>query len=188
MSHRHLRFPAIALMAIVFAACGTGAPSAAPSPTPLPAASSFEEYAVSFCSAWEALFQAVGNPDTGTGSVLSKALDEAVAARDGPEAKRLASEITAALESGRGDAAVAGGWPPAAPTMTQMDRLFVAFEAMIAAKAARATGEPDSVDPQAAFEQAGGVEAYFAMIEAMQARPSAGQAGSQQCPNLPVGP
>ncbi len=188
MSHRHLRFPAIALMAIVFAACGTGAPSGVPSATPLPAAASFEEYASSFCSAWEALFRAVGNPDTAAGSVLSKALDEAVTANNGPEAERLATEITAALESGRGYAAVAGGWSPAAPAMTQMNRLFVAFEAMIAAKAAAATGEPGAVDPQAAFEQAGGVEAYFAMIEAMRARPSAGQAGSQQCPNLPVGP
>lgn len=188
MSHRHLRFPAIAQMAILFAACGTGAPGTASSPEPRPVATSFEEYAVSFCSAWEALFQAVGNPDTAAGSVLSKALDEAVAAKDGPEASRLATEITAELESGRGHAAVAGGWAPAAPAMTQMDRLFVAFEAMIAAKAAAATGEPGAVDPQAAFEQAGGVEAYFAMIEAMRARPSAGQAGAQQCPNLPVGP
>lgn len=188
MSHRHLPFPAIALMTIVVAACGTGAPSAASSSTPRPAATSFEDYAVSFCSAWEALFRAVGNPDTGEGSVLSKALDAAVAAKNGPEARRLATEIAAELESGRRHAAVAGGWPPAAPAMTQMDRLFVAFDAMIAAKAAAATGEPGAVDPQAAFEQAGGVEAFFAMIEAMRARPSAGQAGSRQCPDLPVGP
>ena len=188
MSDRHLRFPAIALLAIMVAACGTGAPSAASSPTPRPAATSFEDYAVSFCSAWEALFRAVGNPDTAAGSVLSRALDAAVAAKNGPEAERLAKEITAELESGRGHAEVAGGWPPAAPAMTQMDRLFVAFEAMIAAKAAAAAGGPDAVDPQTAFEQAGGVEAFFAMIEAMRARPSAGQAGSQQCPNLPVGP
>ena len=188
MGRHHLRIAFITLIVAAAAACGTGIPSAAPSPSPRPAATSFEEYAVSFCSAWEALFRAVGNPDTAAGSVLSKALDEAVTAKNGQEAERLATEITAELESGRRHAAVAGGWPPAAPAMTQMDRLFVGFEAMIAAKAAASTGEPSAVDPQAAFEQAGGLEAYFAMIEAMRARPSAGQAGAKQCPNLPVGP
>ena len=43
-------------------------------------------------------------------------------------------------------------------------------------------------DPQAAFEQAGGVESYFAMLDAMRAMGSARPAGAQQCPNLPVGP
>ncbi len=188
MNHGHVRIPAIALVTIVSVACGTSAPGAVPSPTSLPTATSFEEYAVNFCSAWEAVFLAVGNPDTAAGSVLSKALDGAVAAGNAAEAERLAAEITAELESGRRYAAAAGGWPEAAPGMLQMDRLFVAFEAMIAAKAVAATGKPGAVDPQTAFEQAGGVEAYFAMIEAMRARPSAGQAGAKQCPNLPVGP
>jgi len=177
----------VALFAVGMAACGGGALIPDSSPTPRPAAS-FDEYATAFCAAWAALFTAVGNPDTAEGSVLSKALDEAVAAENRPEAERLAAEITAGLESGRRHARVAGAWPPAAPAMAEFDRVFVAFEAMIAAKAAAATVTADPVDPQAAFEQAGGVEAYFAMIEAMRARPSAGQAGSQQCPDLPVGP
>jgi hypothetical protein len=178
----------VALFAVGGAACGVGAPSPDPSPTPRPPASAFDEYATAFCAAWAALFTAVGNPDTAEGSVLSKALDDAVAAENRPEAERLAAEITAGLESGRRHAKVAGGWPPAAPAMVEFDRVFVAFEAMIAAKAAAATVTADPVDPQAAFEQAGGVEAYFAMIEAMRSRPSAGQARSQQCPDLPVGP
>lgn len=177
-----------ALLAVVVAACGAGAPSADSSPTPRPAASSFDEYATAFCAAWTALFTAVGNPDTAAGSVLSKALDEAVATENRPEAERLAAEITVGLESGRRHARVAGGWPPAAPAMTEFDRVFVAFEAMIAAKAASATVTPNPVDPQAAFEQAGGVEGYFAMLDAMRAMASARPAGAQQCPNLPVGP
>ena len=72
--------------------------------------------------------------------------------------------------------------------MAEFDRVFVAFEAMIAAKAASATVTANPVDPQEAFEGAGGVEAYFAMIDAMRAMPTAGQAGSQQCPDLPVAP
>lgn len=178
----------VAWIAVGVAACGAGPPSPDSSPTPRPAASSFDEYATAFCAAWTSLFTAVGNPDTAAGSALSKELDEAVAAENRPEAERLAAEITAGLESGRQHAGVAGGWPPAARAMAEFDRVFVAFEAMIAAKAAAATVTADAVDPQAAFEQAGGVEAYFAMIEAMRARPSAGEARSQQCPDLPVGP
>jgi len=183
MGHRRLGLVLIAL-AVVVAGCGTGATS----PVPIPAATSFEGYAVSFCSAWDSLFRTVGNPDTAEGSVLSKALDDAVAAENQAEADRLAAEITAGLEAGRRHAKVAGGWPPAAPAMTEFDRVFVAYEAMIAAKAASATVTADPVDPQAAFEQAGGVEGYFAMLEAIRAMASARPVGAQQCPNLPVGP
>jgi hypothetical protein len=184
MRQGHLRIVVIALVAAAVAACGTGTQSA----SPVPAVTIFDEYAVSFCSAWDSLFRAVGNPDTAEGSVLSKALDDAVAAENQPEADRLAAEITAGLESGRRHAKVAGGWPPAAPAMTEFDRVFVAYEAMIAAKAASATVTADPVDPQAAFEQAGGVEGYFAMLEAIRAMAPARPAEAQQCPNLPVGP
>jgi len=177
----------VALFAVGVAACGGGASSPDSGATPRPAFS-YDEYATAFCAAWAALFTAVGNPDTAEGSVLSKALDEAVATENAPEAERLAAEITAGLESGRRHVSVAASWPPAAPAMAEFDRVFVAFEAMIAAKAASATVTANPVDPQAAFEQAGGLEAYFAMIDAMRAMPSAGQAGSQQCPDLPVGP
>jgi hypothetical protein len=155
---------------------------------PLPAASSFDGYAAHFCSAFDAMFKAVGNPDTASGSELSKALDSAVAAQDGLAADRLAAQITAELESGRREVAAAAGWSPAAPVMTQLDRVFVAFEAMTAAKAAKARGEPNAVDPQAAFEQAGGVEAWFAMFEAGRAMRSEHPADTQQCPNVPVSP
>jgi len=140
---RHVRMVIAALLAAAIAGCAAGAPSPVPTPvptpTPLPGATSFAEYGVSFCSAWEALFRAVGNPDTAEGSVLSKALDAAVASHDGKAADRLAAEITTELESGRRDVARGGGWPPAAPMMKQLDRVFVAFEAMTAAKRAAAT-------------------------------------------------
>ena len=188
MDRRQIRVAVIALVVVTAAACGTGAPSAVPSPTALPAATSFEEYAASFCSAWDAIFLAVGNPDTAEGSVMSKALDDAVAARNGPEAERLAAEITAELGSGRRHAAIAGGWPPAAPAMTELDRVFAGFMAMTAAKAAAAKSAPGAVDPQTAFEQAGGVDGYFAMFEAMRAMASSRPAGAQECPNLPIAP
>ncbi len=179
-----LRFVVVGLVVAAAAACGTGAPS----PTPRPAATSFDEYAVGFCSAWAAMFRAVGNPDTASGSDLSKALDAAVAAGDVGAADRLAAEITSVLESGREQVAYAGGWLPAAPITAQLDRLFVAYEAMIAAKAAAAKSAPNAVEPQAAFEGAGGVDAFFAMIEAMRALAPERPAEAQQCPNLPIGP
>lgn len=184
MRQRHLRIELLALIGLATTACGTGVSS----PVPMPAAASFEEYAVSFCSAWDAIFLAVGNPDTAEGSVMSKALDDAVAARNGPEAERLAAEITAELKSGRRHAAIAGGWPPAAPAMSELDRVFAGYEAMTAAKAATAKSAPDAVNPQTAFEQAGGVDGFFAMIEGLRAMASARPAGAQQCPNLPIGP
>ena len=134
------------------------------------------------------MFLAVGNPETAEGSLLSKALDEAVLAKDGPEGKRLAAEITVELESGRRHVAAAAGWPPAAPAMAELDQMFVALTAMTAAKAAAAMGAPGSVDPQVAFERAGGVDAFYAMFEAMGAMGSARPAGAQQCPNVPIGP
>ena len=82
-----------------------------------PAASSlapatFEEFATNACDAFDAMFRAVGNPDTGTDSELSKALDEAVQRGDPAEAGRLAEAITIELESGRQAASQAAAWPP----------------------------------------------------------------------------
>lgn len=178
------RWPAIALIVLVGTSCGVAAPSATPDPP-----ATYEEYAVEACAAWDALFRAVGNPDTGGGSALSRSLDEAVVAGDAAAAERLAGEITRELEVGRRHVAIAGGWPPRAAAMEQLDRVFRAFEAMTAAKRATAAGEPGAPDPQAAFEAAGGVEAWFAMLSAMQASGS-GTAGADapSCANVPVTP
>jgi|SRR5450759_5184930 hypothetical protein len=186
MKQRPLRAVATVLIVLAGAACGTGAPSA----TPTPAAASFEEYSVAFCSAFDALFQAVGNPDTGTASVLSKSLDDAVAAGDVASAERLAATITSKLETGRQQAAAARRWQPAGPTMVQLDRVLVASEAMIAAKRAAAGHAPGAVDPQTAFEQAGGVEAWFAMLPMLQATGATRPAGAtaQPCATVPVTP
>ena len=185
---RRWRLCVIGPIILVVAACTAGAPSQEPTPTPLPAASSFAEYAVAFCSAFEAMFRAVGNPDTAAGSALSKALDQAVTDLDGTTAERLASEINRELESGRQHVSRAREWPPAAPAMAQLDRVFVAFEAMTVAKVAKARGEPGAVDPQAAFEGAGGVEAWFAMFEAYRAIGAAHPGGAPRCDNVPISP
>lgn len=174
----------IMLVALLAGACGT---TPAPGITPPPKVASYDEYFVAACAAWAELFRAVGNPDTASGSDLSKALDAAVEASDGATAELIADDILRALIAGREQVAIAAGWEPRAPVMVHLDRVFVSFEAMVKAKVALAKHDANAMEPQAAFEQAGGVDAWFAMIDAMRAA-GGGQASEQQCPNVPVSP
>ncbi len=186
MGQRRMRVGFISLIAAATAACATGAPSSALSPSSPAVATSFDEYAVGFCSAFEAMFRAVGNPDTAEGSELSKALDQAVAAHDGDTATRLGAEMTGILETGRQHVVFARGWQPAAATMVQLDRVLVAFEAMTAAKVAAANRAPNAVNPQVAFEASGGLDAWTAMFEAYAAIGSARPTAVPPCAAVPV--
>jgi hypothetical protein len=172
----------IVFVALACAACGPSASEASPSPSPM----TFDAYSVAFCSAWGALFEAVGNPDTGSGSVLSHSLDDAVAAGDVATAERLAAAVTTKLELARQQAADAARWPSAATMLGQFDRVVLAYEAMIAAKRAMAA-KTAGANPQGAFEQAGGLEAWTAMFQTYPAvaRPSGATAN---CPNVPIAP
>lgn len=178
-----VRVVVVVWIVLTGAACATPAPSA----TPLPAATSFEAYALSFCAAFDALFRAVGNPDTGSASALTRSLDDAIKAHDVTSADRLVASITAELEAGRRHAASAGGWPPRAQMMANLDRVLVAFEVAIAAEGSAAHNDPEAAgsNSQAAFEQAGGAEAWFAMLE--EAKTPVGETG-QQCATVPVSP
>ena len=179
MLHLLQRAIATLLVALACAACGGGGATPAPPMT-------FDAYGTAFCGAWDALFTAVGNPDTGSGSVLSKSLDDAVTARDAASADRIAATITTKLELARQQAAVAARWPSAATMLGHFDRVVVAYEAMIAAK--REAAKSAEANPQAAFEQAGGLEAWTAMFETYRtvARPSG--ASTAQCPTVPIAP
>jgi hypothetical protein len=151
-----------ALLAViaVIAACGTGAEGDAATSPPI----GFEESQAALCASFGAMLRAVGNPDTGTGSALSTSLDAAVEAGDPAAAERAATGIRAELEVSRQEAGRSGGWAPARPTAVAMDALLAAFEAMTAAKVARAAGTPGAIDPQVAFEQAGGPVAWTALL------------------------
>ena len=191
MRHRPRPGPilAVALLGALLAGCGPqGVPGALPDATVLPRASSFDDYAVAFCTAWDAMFRAVGNPDTGAGSDLSKALDAAVEAKDGLAAERIGEEIRTELEDGRRAALSGVGWAPATKTMEELDRVFVAFEKMTAAKVAVANEDPDAIDPQLVLEQAGGMEAWAAMFEAYHAIGADRPADVQPCEGLPISP
>ena len=170
----------LAILVLTVAACSApAAPSLAPA--------TFEEFATHACDAFEAMFRAVGNPDTGADSELSKALEEAVQRGDPAEAGRLAEAITVELESGRQAASRAAAWPPGFAAMSELDRVLLAFEAMIDAKR-QTVGNPNGPDPQAAFEAAGGVDAWTRMLQAAQtqgtARPS--NAPPHECEGVPM--
>ena len=164
---RHpLRAIALVLVVLATAACGAGAPSSSPSAAPV----TYEESNAALCAAFGSMLRAVGNPDTGTPSVLSKQLDDAVAAGNIAAAALAAAGMKTELETGRQQAAVAARWPPAAASMAAMDRLLLAFTAMIAAKQAVAAHTPGA-DPQAAFEKADGVDAWTAMLTGISTMP-----------------
>jgi hypothetical protein len=151
-----------AILAVVVAVgCSQGAsPSSA-----APAAKSHEEFVTAACAAFDELDAAIGNPDTGTGSKLSKALDSAVGAGDVGSANRIAEESIARLEEGRRQLVIAGGWEPGSAMATAADRFFLASEVLVNGKRAAAATR-DLQAGQAAFEKAGGLEAWQGMITA----------------------
>jgi hypothetical protein len=177
------RIVAVLLIVVATGGC-TPSPAAA---TPRPAAATYEEYFVAACAAWDGLFRAVGNPDTASGSDLSRALEAATASGDVAAAERAAAGMATELKAARDQVAVARGWAPRAAVMAQFDRVLAAFEVGTAAKLAAAKGEPNAVNPQAAFEGAGGLEAWFAMIDAMRAA-GGGAATDPTCANTGISP
>jgi hypothetical protein len=74
------------------------------------------------------------------------------------------------LEAGRRLAATAARWQPGATTAVSLDRLLLAYEAWTTAKLALAS-DPSAIDPQSAFERAGGVEAWKATLEGVGRTP-----------------
>lgn len=174
---------ALVVVAAAVASCNPAATSA-------PGATSYQEFHPAFCSAWEALLRAVGNPDTGGGSDLSKALDAAIAAGDQGAVETAATAIADELSAAHRQSAFAAGWQPAAPMMAEMDRLIAAYDAELAAQRAAAGqgSETARARGQSAFEKAGGLDAWQATLSAANAiaaaRP-AGQAG-QPCANVPI--
>jgi hypothetical protein len=174
---------------MALAACGTASPGPTPSPSPTPdGATNFAEYATAFCSAWGTLFRVVGNPETATWTDTVLKLKAAAEANDGPAAARLANEINPELATARGQIAVAGGWPPAARSMAELDRFFAAEQVWITAYVNLAAGLPNAPDAQTAFEAAGGAAAWQAWIEAYADLASHRPASVAQCPGVPVSP
>jgi hypothetical protein len=174
------------LLVLVFmlAGCTPSAGSSSVAASSPPA--TFDDFATHACDAFEAMFRAVGNPDTGTPSELSAALDEAIQRGDPAEANRLAEAIHAELEQGRQAAVAASAWPAGAPVMRELSDVLTAYDAYIRAKQEQSAGNP--ADPQAALEAAGGITSWTAMIEAarsaMEARPA--NEPPHECDGIPM--
>jgi hypothetical protein len=186
---------ALAIVAVLVAACGSGGPAATTSSAPVPSATaaratSFAEFRDGYCAAWSSIFRAVGNPDTGSSSDLTAALDAAIKAGDAAAIERVTGEILDELRRGRAQVAYAGGWPPASGTMAAMDRFFLAYEAWIDAYRSNASrGDTAAKEAaQAAFTEAGGIDAWHAMGEAAGPIQSARPVNEPPaaCPGIPV--
>jgi hypothetical protein len=160
-----------------------------PKPSPSPAgATTFEEYATAFCSAWGTLFRVVGNPDTAGWTDGVHRLQAAAEARDDATAAGLQGQINTELEAAREQIAYAAVWPPAARPMAEMDRFFVATERWITAYVDIAKGMQNAPDPQAVFEAAGGVTSWRAMFEVYADVAPYRPASVAQCPDAPISP
>jgi hypothetical protein len=172
-----------ALIVLTLGACGSGSAGVSPSVAPALAPATFDEFSTQFCGALTSLIRAVGNPDVGSPSILSKALDDAVAAADPGAADRAAAAMLTELELGRQHAAAAARYQPAIGTVGDLDRVLVAFGASVTAKRALAH-TPGSADPQKAFEQAGGVEAWTGLLQGMRTMPLPSGAVPKDCPAM----
>jgi hypothetical protein len=158
-----------ALLLLAAAGCTGGVPSQ----SALPVATSADEFAAAWCSSLEALARAIGNPDTAADSKLSAALDSAITRADYAGVDETAARMRAELATGRQLASVAAGWTPGAAVAGQVDALLRAVEVLVETKranAARGLGEADRM-AQAAFEEAGGIEAWQGMFEAARGLP-----------------
>lgn len=186
----------VVALVLAVALGGLSACSSAPgAPSAVAGATSYTEFHDEFCAAFDDMFRAIGNPDTGSDSELMARFEQAVAAGDVATVDKVAAEITAALGSGREHARVALSWAPASAAAAPVDQLFVAFQKLVdARRSAAAQGAAASEQAgQAAFEQAGGVEAWGAMLGALQdpatraAIDSARPVGADpQCPTVPI--
>jgi len=187
----------LGMIVVVLAACSAGTPNPTPSPTlvltPVPVATTFGEFRTAFCRSWEAIFRAVGNPDTASDSELNAAMEAAIDRNDLAEVDRLAALIEDELTAGRAQVAFGAGFEPGAAMMREMDRLFVGFEAMIEARrdAAHQGAKDWENRGQAAFEAAGAIEAWSSMREPETWGPLASSRPTgespQSCETVPVG-
>jgi len=172
--------------AVVLLMCMAVGCSQAASPAPSThAATSHDEFVAAACAAFDELDAAIGNLDANTGSALSKALDSAVSSGDVATANRIADESIARLETGRHQLAIAGGWEPGRAMATATDRFFLVSEVLVNAKRAGAATR-DIQSGEAAFEKAGGMEAWQGMLTAAGAIKLPPGSSPKPCPNVAV--
>jgi len=169
------RAGALALLTFIAVACASGA-----QPSPSASAATYSDYDAAICGGFTSLLRAYGNPDTNAPSAMRTALESAVEAGDAAAAEQASTAMLNELEAGRRLAATAALWEPGAATAASLDRLLLAFEAWTSAKFAL-MANPSAVDPQTAFEGAGGVEAWTATLQGIQRTPVPPDASPTPC-------
>jgi hypothetical protein len=175
MTHASIRAGALALLTFIAVACGSGA-----QPTPSAAPATFSDYDAAICGAFTSVIRAYGNPDTNGPSAMRTALEDAVAAGDSVAAERASTAMLNELEAGRQLAAAAARWEPGATTAASLDRLLLAFQAWTSATFGL-MANPSAIDPQTAFEQAGGVEAWTGTLKGVMTTPVPSGASPTPC-------
>lgn len=173
---------AVAVLVMAGVACGP----IAPGPTAEPRVATFGEYFGSWCGSMQAMLRAMGNPDSGADSQLSKALDAAIETGDLASVEAVAGQIRTELQNGRRLAASAAAWPPGAQMAGQTERVLAAFDAAIGAKQSAAKEGLAKAEElaQAAFVKAGGEEAWNGMIDAARGIDELARAGGPSCPGI----
>jgi hypothetical protein len=166
-----------------------GCTASAPSATGPRGARDFAEYAAAACAALQSIWRGYGNPDTSEMSALQRSFDAAVEIGDVTTAAARADEVRTELERGRASASVAGAWSPGAASMVQVDRFLLALEAMVDARlAAVPAGYRLATDRgQAAFEAAGGIDAWYGMLTGIDAAMKAAGQPWPACEGVPIG-
>jgi hypothetical protein len=102
------------------------------------------------CTAVDELFTAVGNPDTGEASLLSRDLEDAIVAGDATLIDTTTTAILAHLEASRSAAARAASYPPAAAGLSAFDEfLTIVAEGVVAKRDAA----PDGLEASRAAAQ-----------------------------------
>ena len=175
MTHASVRAGALVLLTFIAVACGSGAHAIA-----LGAAGNLQRLRRCHLRRIHVADRAYGNPDTNAPSALRTTLEDAVAAGDAAGAERASTAMLNELEAGRRFAATAARWQPGATTAASLDRLLLAFEAWTSAKLAL-MANPSAIDPQTAFEQAGGVEAWTGALQGIQETPIPPDASPTPC-------
>jgi hypothetical protein len=173
----------------VVAGCSPAAPPASSDGVASTRAASYAEYAAATCGALQSIWRGYGNPDTSEMSAMYRAFDASVQAGDTTTAATQAGEIVAELERGRASVEVAAGWPPGLSSSAQLDRLLLAMEAMVRAKLdAMPLGNLAATNRgQAAFEAAGGIDAWMGMLTGIDAAMKTVHQPWPPCEGVPIG-
>jgi hypothetical protein len=129
-------------------------PTESPTPTPVADAAVFID---AMCTAFDELLTAVGNPDTGEGSELSRTLEDAIVRGDTALVDTTTEAMLGHLQAARSAAMRAASFPSAAAGMSEFDDFLVIVADGVVAERDAA---PDGLDAAIAAANRDWARAY----------------------------